>query len=151
VSNSYGNESKEELCVILDKEKLFPEEKLIWLNVKICNRRYQAWITESYTNLLSQIKLSFLSETRVIVKLVLSIVARNNVYELFENLCHEGESKHNLVSDGNSVKIMRGVTSAYNNADDWTTQEAVLRAIAPNISWVDVSIIFIRNPHPHPQ
>ncbi len=166
--NSYGDiicdDCRREIRGVIDREKLFRAEKLIWLNkleemykneedidsnfsgalstlfsssiktvtkevskekrhylnnlLEMYGCKYDFCVTQSYTHLTSQEKLSFLCRVRAIVKCILSIVAPNDVDKVFEDLCHEGQSKHNLVLDGNFIKVMRGVTSAYNNAED---------------------------------
>ena len=95
---------------------------------------YKPWVTQSYKSLSRSVKASFLCRTRAILKSVVSVLAPNDADEVIRDLYSEGDSKHNIVLDGNFVKVMKGVAFAYKSADDWATRRAFLSIVAPQIS-----------------
>ena len=134
ISHPLSDRSEDSAKILFEQEK--NKRKLACLAefLELSQCSYKPWVTEKYSTFSSPTKSTFLCRTRAILKTVLSVLAPNDTEEVMKDIFAEGESKHDIVLDGNFVKIMRGVSFAYKNADDWPTRRAILSIVAPQIS-----------------
>ncbi|CAF1193962.1 unnamed protein product [Didymodactylos carnosus] len=117
--------------------KNLSEEKRDLLNrlLELCNNPDKAWITPDFKKLAHNSQYKFLAKIRSIIESIVSFLAPNNAEEVLDSLCSGNESENPVVLDGKFLSVMKGVTQAYQNADDWPTRRAVLSIVAPKIGY----------------
>ena len=107
-------------------------------------------VTQSYHSLQKQSKASFLSSGRNLIQHVLQFLARDDCYDVEQDLflADNGKSdsallfqkyfsvyrvEYSIVYDRQFVPVMRGIAGAYDNADNRTTRRSILSIVAPKI------------------
>ena len=118
-----------------DKESTELLRKALDHLLNLCGNKNRTWVTKNYQEPTGQIRLSYLSRSRSIVRSIMSVMAPNDVNQLEHDLFDHQSGKNCVKLDGHFLSVMQGTSEAYSNAESWTTHGEILSVFAPQISF----------------